>query len=81
MVQQAAGLSSETCERATWLAKKLAGELLAVEQRIKELEGVIFHYHDRARRAEEWLQRIEREIEDKLIAPQAASRPGSPKMR
>jgi hypothetical protein len=31
------------------------------------------HYRERRRIAEEWLQRIQHEIEDKLIAPQAGS--------
>jgi hypothetical protein len=36
MLQQAAGLSSENCERATLLSTRLARELLAAEGRIKE---------------------------------------------
>jgi hypothetical protein len=39
MLQQAAGLSSENCERATLLSTRLARELLAAEGRIKELES------------------------------------------
>jgi hypothetical protein len=42
--------------------------------------SAISHYQERATRAEEWLRRIEREIEDKLISPQAASRTGVPSM-
>jgi hypothetical protein len=81
LLQQAAGLSNESCERAAGFATKLAGELRAVEERIKGLEAEISHYRERARRAEEWLQRIKREIEDKLVAPQATSRPGLPGTR
>jgi DNA repair ATPase RecN len=81
MLQQANEVSNEARERTTRLANKLGNELRAVEDRIKELEAVISHYRERARIAEEWLQRIEREIEDKLIAPQAASRKGLPGIR
>ena len=81
MVQQAAGLSSQTYESASALATRLAGEVRAVDERIKELEAVISHYRERARCAEEWLQRIEREVEDKLIAPLAASRSAPPEGR
>jgi hypothetical protein len=38
----------------------------------------VSHYRERARVAEEWLQRIKREVEDKLIAPQVTSRAGPP---
>src|ERR1700704_4336142 len=81
LLHQAAGVSNESCERAAGFATKLAGELRAVEERIKELEAQITHYRERARRAEEWLQRIKREIEDKLVAPQASSRTGLPRTR
>jgi hypothetical protein len=45
------------------------------------LRAVVSHYHERAKHAEEWLQRIEREIEDKLLAPRATSRTGLPGTR
>jgi hypothetical protein len=47
----------------------------------KEVEAEISHYRECAWRAEEWLQRVKREIEDKLVARQAASRMGLPGMR
>jgi predicted RNase H-like nuclease (RuvC/YqgF family) len=81
LLHQAAGVSNESCERASGFATKLAGELRAVEERIKELEAEIAHYRERARRAEEWLHRIKREIEDKLAAPQATPRTGPPGTR
>ena len=62
-------------------ANLAAAELRAVEERNKELEAVIFHYRERARCAEEWLQRIEREVADRLIAPLAASRSAPPTRR
>jgi hypothetical protein len=80
MLEQAASLANENCKGPTELASKIVRELRAAEDRIKELEAVISHYRERAKRAEEWLQRIEREIEDKLIAPRAPSRVGAPGM-
>jgi hypothetical protein len=76
MLEQAASLARENCKGPTELASKIVRDIHVAEDRIKELEAVISHYHERATRAEEWLQRIEREIEDKLISPQAASRMG-----
>jgi DNA repair ATPase RecN len=73
MLQQANKVTNEARERATGYANKLGNELRAVEDRIKELEGSTSHYRERARVAEEWLQRIQREIEDKLIAPRAGA--------
>jgi hypothetical protein len=69
MLEKAAGVSNEKYEHATILAGRLASELRASENRIKELEAEVSHFRDRAARAEEWLQRISREIESKLTAP------------
>jgi hypothetical protein len=74
VLQQAAEISTGRCERATELAGKLASELHALEARIRELEADSVHYRERAGRAEEWLQVIQQEIEDKLIVPRARSR-------
>jgi outer membrane murein-binding lipoprotein Lpp len=70
MLNQAAGVSNEKYERANILAGRLAGEVRTLENRIKELEAQVSHFRERAARAEEWLQRISREIESRLIAPQ-----------
>jgi hypothetical protein len=58
MLQQASGLANEARNRATGYVSKLGIELRAVEGRITELEATISHYRERARNAEEWLQRI-----------------------
>jgi hypothetical protein len=81
MLEQAASLANENCKGPTEFASKIVRELRAAEDRIKELEAVVSHYHERAKRAEDWLQRIEREIEDKLIAPRATSHTGLPGTR
>jgi hypothetical protein len=78
VLQQAAEISTARCERATEAAAKLASELHALEARIRKLEAESFHYRERASRAEEWLQVIQREIEDKLIVPRARSRAEAP---
>jgi hypothetical protein len=74
LLQQAADLSTDNCERAMMLARKLSLELRAAEDRIKELQGAIDHYEKRAVRAEQWLQRILKEVEEKLIVPMTVAR-------
>ncbi len=56
------------------LLRKAGRELRVAEDRISALETEIEHFQQRAVRAEAWLTRLRREIEDKLIAPAAASR-------
>jgi len=46
--------------------------------RLRQQAAELDYIHDRARRAEGWLQVIEQEIKDKLIAQLAAARaPGA----
>jgi hypothetical protein len=72
-IQKAAELSNENCDRAMKLAHKLSMQLRAAEERINQLEGEIQLFRERAARAERWLQTIQKEIEEKLIAPRSAS--------
>jgi hypothetical protein len=72
-IQQAADLSNENCDRAMKLAHKLSMQLRAAEDRINQLEAEVELLRDRAVRAELWLQTIQKEIEEKLIAPRSAS--------
>jgi hypothetical protein len=69
LLQSAAAASNEEYDRASIHAGRLAGELRATENRIRELEAEVSHFRERAARAEEWLQQIAREIESKLIPP------------
>ena len=71
MLQKAAEVSSENCARSKVIASELSLQLRATEDRINALETEIEYFRDRAFRAETWLQRIQREIEQKLIAPPA----------
>ena len=72
-VQRAADLSTENCDRAMALAHKLSMQLRAAEDRINQLEAEVELLRDRAVRAERWLQTIQKEIEEKLIAPRSGN--------
>ena len=74
MLQQAANLSNDNCDRAMTLAHKLSMQLRAAEDRINQLQAEVEHFQSRAVRAEGWLQVVQKEIEEKLIAPMAATR-------
>ena len=76
-IQKAAELSNENCDRAMRLAHKLSMQLRAAEERISQLEAEVELFRDRAARAEGWLQTIQKEIEEKLIAPRSASSAGT----
>jgi len=67
LVQQAAETANSNCDRAMDLAHKLSMQLRVAEERVRELEGVIRHYQDRAERAERWLVRIYNDIEQKFF--------------
>jgi hypothetical protein len=69
LLQSAAEASNEELDRASIMAGRLAGELRATENRIRELEAEVVHYRDRAARAEDWLQQIGQEIQTKLLPP------------
>ena len=72
-IQSAADLSNENCDRAMALAHKLSMQLRAAEDRINQLEAEVELLRDRAVRAERWLQTIQKEIEEKLIAPRSGN--------
>jgi hypothetical protein len=78
LLKEAANISKENVERAMTVAHKLSMELRAAEDRISQLETEIERLESRATRAEQWLQVIKKEIEDKLIAPMEANRPELP---
>ena len=72
-IQSAADISNENCDRALALAHKLSMQLRTAEDRISQLEAEVELFRDRAVRAERWLQTIQKEIEEKLIAPRSAN--------
>jgi hypothetical protein len=71
MLQEAAELSNDECTRSRTVANELSRQLRVIQDRIDELETEVEYFRNRAFRAESWLQRIQREIEQKLIAPHA----------
>jgi hypothetical protein len=71
LLQQAAETANSNCDRAMELAHKLSMQLRSAEERIRELESDTNHFHDRAQRAEKWLARIYKDIEDKFFNPES----------
>ncbi|MCC6778530.1 MAG: hypothetical protein IT537_18190 [Hyphomicrobiales bacterium] len=53
------------------LLRQAERDLRDAEERINALEIEVEHYHSRATRAEAWLTRVRREIEERLLAPAA----------
>jgi hypothetical protein len=69
LLQQAATTAKENCGHALRVAHGLSLQLRAAEDQIKALEEELSHFQDRALRAENWLQRISREIETNFFEP------------
>lgn len=63
LVQQAWNKAQADCQRAMDLAHRLSLELRAAEERARACEQEANHFRDRATRAEEWLVRIENELQ------------------
>jgi TolA-binding protein len=78
LLQDAANISKENVDRAMSLAHKLSMQLRATEDRIAQLQGEVERLQSRAARAEQWLEAIKKEIQDKLIGPMEANRPQLP---
>jgi hypothetical protein len=74
LLQEAATAAKENCGRALGVAHSLSVRLRAAEDRIKELEAELQHFQDRALRAENWLSRISREIENRFFEQKDAAR-------
>jgi hypothetical protein len=74
LLQRAAELTNDEWGRARSEADALSHQLQAAEDRINQLESQVEDFQDRAVRAESWLQSIQREIEETLIAPTAPTR-------
>jgi hypothetical protein len=73
LLKEAADTARATCIQAINAAETASNQLRAAEDRIKELEAEVRHYHDRAARAEKWLARVHHEIEDKFFGPSPAA--------
>jgi hypothetical protein len=78
MLREAVTISQENVDRAMNMAHKLALQLRAAEDRIAHLQNEVQRLESRAARAEQWLETIRQEIQDKLITPMEAIRPAQP---
>ena len=63
LLQKAAEVAKEDCNRAMDTAHRLSFELRRAEERAREAEAELAHFRDRATRAEAWLLRIHNEAE------------------
>jgi hypothetical protein len=63
LVQQASNRAKEDCQRAMDLAHRVSSELRATEDRARAFEEEANYFRHRAARAEEWLVRIENELQ------------------
>jgi cell fate (sporulation/competence/biofilm development) regulator YmcA (YheA/YmcA/DUF963 family) len=67
LLHKAAGAAEANSRRALETAQKLSSQLRVAEDRIAELEAEVQHFREKAERAEDWLRKIYREIEERLI--------------
>jgi hypothetical protein len=68
LVHHAADVSNDNCNRAKTVVEKLHAELRAAENRVRQLEAEVEFHRNRAVCGETWLQRIQQEIEQKMVA-------------
>jgi hypothetical protein len=69
LLQKAADVAKQDCERAMDLAHKLSSQLQAAEERAREFEAQAMHFRDRAARAEDWLAHIHSQVEKTFFRP------------
>ena len=67
LLDSAASVAEENSQRTLNMAQKLSYHLHAAEDRIAELEAEAATYQQRAERAEQWLHRVNAEIEDRFL--------------
>jgi hypothetical protein len=75
LLQESAVVARQNCQHALDVAHKLSLQLRAAEDRIKDLEADVRLHQERASRAEQWLLRIARDIEQRFLgssSPQPA---------
>ena len=77
LLQQAADAARANEDRAADILQKLSAQLRATEDRAAELEADVQAYQDRAFRAEKWLLRVHKEIEDKFFEDKRENAPRS----
>jgi chromosome segregation ATPase len=67
LLHKAAGVAEQNSQHALDTAQKLSHQLVAAEQRITDLEAEVERHRDRAERAEQWLHKVYKEIEDRFL--------------
>jgi hypothetical protein len=70
LIGKAAGITEEYTQDVVKAAEKVARELHAARDRIAELEEELLVHRDRADRAEQWLDKIYKEIDEKFVQRQ-----------
>ncbi len=75
LLEQAARVAKEDCDRAFDLAHKLSLQLREAEDRAVQLQSQLEHFQERALRAENWMVRIYKEIEDKFLGQRPMHHP------
>jgi hypothetical protein len=70
--QKATAIAEQNTQQALGAAHRFAMQLRASEDRVAELESALRVQHARADRAEEWLNRISKQIEQWVSAQSAA---------
>jgi len=69
LLSEVAAITKETFQRALDTADNLANQLHTSDERIKTLESELRSYKERAERAEQWLARARREIDERFFWP------------
>src|SRR5277367_5127332 len=67
LLHKAAGVAEANSQHALDMAQELSHQLRASEDRVAELEAEVLMYRDRTERAEEWLQKIYTDVEERFI--------------
>ena len=75
LIKQAAQAAKSRSDHARDVAQKLSAALGLAEKRVSELEAEISQYRDRAIRAEDWLLRVSKEIEEQFFSDGGAQPP------
>jgi hypothetical protein len=75
LLDQAARTAKEDCDRAFELAHKLSLQLRQAEDRANQLQSQLDHFQERALKAENWMLRIYKEVEDKFLGQRDNGQP------
>jgi hypothetical protein len=74
LLDTAARSAKQDCDRAFELAHKLSLQLREAEDRATALQSQVEHFQERASKAESWMLRIYKEIEERFLAERNGAR-------